>query len=298
MSKRMLWAGVFLALIIFPAILKAQQTEEKIPLAVLPFVLSPGAVMGNPADVTTIQEIVTTEFTQKERFTVLDRSKFQKIIDELKIQTMDQFLNSKVVAQGKQIGAKYLVAGIVNEYKTTRNEKQAPKNPLKPFGDTKMVMTYPASLKMSFGVIEVETGKLLFNNPINVVSNDIYSGDSLASSKKALSNMQDEVRVQIRNILSGALKILGIDKTGKDGVATTVLTNGGGVIFTDKDKGAKLGVYTSTNVGGLVRESQIGEMKVSKIESQVVVCEIRNGAKEIDAAIKANTPLIVKIIKK
>ena len=297
MKKRMLLAGLFLAVTAIPTLLNAQSPDEKAPLAILPFVLSKGALMGNPADVVTIQEIVTKEFTDKARFTVLDRSKFDKIIQELKIQSMEEFLNSKIVDQGKQLGAKYLVAGVVNEFKVARSQKEMPVNPLNPFGKKKTVMTYPCSLKMSFGVIEVETGKLITNSPINVASNDIYSGDSLGSSNKALSNMQDEVKVQIRNILSGTLKILKIDKTDKNGLPATVLTNGGGGIITGKEK-VKMGVYVEENIGGYKREKQIAELKSSNVENEIVVCEVKSGAKELDEAIKANTPLTVKIIKK
>ncbi|HZE83789.1 MAG TPA: CsgG/HfaB family protein [Puia sp.] len=297
MRKSILLALVFLNCLLFPVILKAQGTDEKAPLAILPFVLSKGALMGNSADVVTIQEIVVKEFADKSRFTVLDRSKFDKIVDELKIQSMQEFLNSKIVDQGKQMGAKYLVAGVVNEYKVARSEKDMPDNVLNPFGKKHKVMTYPCSLKMSFGVIEVESGKLLFNNPINVVSNDIFSGDSLTSSNKALSNMQAAVKVQIRNILSGSLKILKIEKTDKNGLPATVLTNGGGNIIIGKEK-VRMGVYVTESISGYTREKQIAELKSSNVDNEIVVCDVKSGAKELDDAIKANTPLIVKIIKK
>ncbi|MBN9384979.1 MAG: hypothetical protein J0H74_29760 [Chitinophagaceae bacterium] len=284
MRKNLPW--LLMAILMSPHLSKAQSSDEKIPLAILPYVLSTGAQIGNPADVVTIQEIVTKDFTNQPRFTVLDRSRFDAIIKEMKIQSMEQFLDSKIVAQGKQLGAKYLVAGVVNEYKITRQTKDM-------FG--KKFVSFPASLKMSFGVIVVETGQLLFTSPINVIVNDLNSMDSLNSGKRALTNMEDEVKKQMMNILTGSIQVLGIDKTGKDGLPATVLTSGGGVL---REK-VKLGVFVTEMYGNLKREKQIAELKTSKIEGDVVVCEVKSGARELDAAIKTKTPpMTVKILQK
>jgi len=285
MRKKLLLSWLLVVLILSPIFSKAQ--DEKTPLAILPFVLSNGALIANPADVVTIQEIVTKEFSQKTRFTVLDRSKFESIIKELKIQSMEQFLNSKIVDQGKQMGAKYLVAGVVTEYKVTKNTKNW-------LG--KKITSYPCALKMSFGVIVVETGQLLFNSPINVITNDLNSLDSLNSAQRALVELQDEVNKQIKNILSGSLQVLGIDKTGKDGLPATVLINGGGTVITGKEK-VKLGVYVSEMIGTYHREKQIAELKTSTVQGEVVLCDVKNGGKDLDVAIKSKTPMTVKILQ-
>ena len=96
--NRITLLGTFIFLSLFSSsIVKAQTADTaKVRLAVLPFVSSPGALISNPGDVGTIQETVTAEFTSLSRFMVLDRSKFQKIIDELHIQSSEQFLNGQI----------------------------------------------------------------------------------------------------------------------------------------------------------------------------------------------------------
>src|ERR1700744_193554 len=248
--------GAFLSFSLFASsIVKAQTSDtSKVRIAVLPFVLSQGALIGNPGDVATIQGIVAAEFTTLSRFIVLNRADFQKIIDELKIQSSEQFLNGQIVAQGKQIGAKFLVTGVVNGYKVTRTKRFDPRHP------GQEISGFSCDLKMNFGVIDVETGQSLFINPINVSANDLVSMvDSATAAKAAMTNMQTEVSKKIKLILAGQMQIEALGTLDKDGLPKTVLTNGGGDIIKDGDK-TKVVVNTIQKVGDLVRYVPIGEL--------------------------------------
>ena len=86
------------------------QTEEPIPVAILPFVQSAGSSV---ISLEAVQETVTKEFVERSRFKIVDRSKFASVIKELNIQKSEEFLNSAVVEQGKLAGAQYLVTGVV-----------------------------------------------------------------------------------------------------------------------------------------------------------------------------------------
>src|SRR6185437_4781589 len=79
-------------------------SDEKIVIAILPFVTN---VQGVNPDL--VQEMVTKQFVKSGRFDIVDRSKFQKVISELNVQKSEEFLNSKIVDQGKLLGAQYLV---------------------------------------------------------------------------------------------------------------------------------------------------------------------------------------------
>jgi len=282
---------------ILPNYLLAQTSEERIPLAVLPFVASRGAVISNLGNLNTIQEAVTKEFSSKSRFKMLDRSKFETIVQELNIQKSEEFLNSEIVEQGKALSAQYLVAGVVNELKVSKLDKKVPKDITKPFGEKTIVTSYQASLRMAFAVINVETQELVYNQPMNVATKDYFDGDTTSSITHVIEEMQKEVRKEIRNLFSVQMKILGIDKVDKNGLPETVLINGGGSMFVGKDaKNLRLGVYVYITVGDLKREKQVGEIKLLKVEGDVVVCQVKDGEKEIDNGIKSNETLIVKII--
>ncbi len=51
-------------------------------------------------------------------------------------------------------------------------------------------------------------------------------------------------------------------------------------------------------VAGYKRDKEIGQLKVTKVENEVVICEVKSGAKEIGDGLKAKTAFIVKIIPK
>jgi len=307
--KKMMFRSLFLlAIIMLPAITKANQKEEKVSLAILPFVLSNASATANKGNVATIQETVAMEFADKSKFNVLDKPKFDKIVQDLKIQSSEDFLNSKIIKQAKQMGARFLVTGLVSEYKMTWSEKTNPKK------KKEKIISYLCSLKMSFAIIDVETGKLLFDDPINTTSDDANGSDSLSASRKALSDMHNEVKAQIKNIGDVAagntndakdnrdedLKILGVDKADKKGLPETILLNGGGTIIKDGPDAKKImiSVCVPETVAGYKRDKEIGQLKVAKVENEVVICEVKSGAKEIGDGIKAKTAFIVKIIPK
>jgi Curli production assembly/transport component CsgG len=286
--------GVLLLFSLFcSSIVKAQTSDtSKVRIAVLPFVLSQGALIGNPGDVVTIQGIVASEFTSLSRFVVLNRADFQKIIDELKIQSSEQFLNGQIVAQGKQIGAKYLVTGVVNEYRVARTRRPDPR----PAHLGQEISGFSCDLKMNFGVIDVETGQSLFINPINVSANDLVSMvDSATAAKAAMTNMQTEVSKKIKLILAGQMRIIAMGKMDKGGLPKTVLTNGGGDIIKDGDK-TKVILSTIQKIGDLERYLKIGELTHPNVQKEIVEWEVSHSdAKAILDAFNAKTTLVITV---
>ncbi len=241
--KKIIFSSAFLfAIILLPGVMIAKQKEEKIALVILPFVSPASSSTANKSDVATVQETVAAEFSDKSKFTVMDKSKFDKIMQDIKIQVSEDFLNSKIIKQGKQMGARFVVTGIVNEYKITRSEKINPKK------KKEKITAYLCSLKIAFAIIDITTGKLLFEDLITTASDDANGADSASASRKALSDMQNEVKSQIKNIGDVAasntndakdnrdedLKILGVDKADKKGLPETILLNGGGTIIKDE----------------------------------------------------------------
>ena len=91
--------------------------SEKTVIAVLPFVTN---LQGVNPDL--VQEMVTQQFVKTGRFDIVDRSKFQKVITELNVQKSEEFLNSKIVDQGKLLGAQYLVTGVVTQMNPSTRE--------------------------------------------------------------------------------------------------------------------------------------------------------------------------------
>ncbi len=200
--------------------------------------------------------------------------------------------------QGRAIGAKYLVAGVLHELKVVRNDKRVPRDILKPFGERVVVTYYQSSLRMVFCVIDVETQQMLFSEPLNVTSRDFIEGGEITSITDVVNNMQSEVKSRIRSYFPLSIKIVAVESTNKNGMPETVLINGGGTMFTSKDtKNIRLGVFVSETVGEFKRERQVGELKVMKVEGELVKCQVKDGEKEIQERMTNKTLMVVKIMK-
>ena len=278
----------------------AQTPDSKLPLAILPFVASKGAVINNEGNLNSVQEAIAKEFTTKSRFLVLDRSKFEDVVKALKIESSEQFLNSELLERGKAIGARYLVAGVLNELKVVKGERNVPVNPLKPFGEKTRMVYYQSSLRLSFAVIDVQTQQLIYNEPLHVASRDYLDGSEVTSITKVIEEMQSEVKGKIRSLFPVSMKIVHIDKLDKKGLPEIVLVNGGGSMFSEAEgRNVRLGVYLTEMIGDLKREKQVGELKVMKVEGDIIKCEVRDGEKEIQDNMSASDKtMFVKVLNK
>lgn len=291
MSKLTPLGSFFFFILFCSSIANAQAADSsKVRLAVLPFVAPTGAAITNPGDIVTIQDIVTSEFTSLSRFIVLDRSKFQAIIDELHIQSSEQFLNGRIVDQGRQEGAQYLVTGVVTEFRVARTQHANLKHPNQP------IISYAGSLKMSFGVINVQSGQSLFTNQITISASDPLSLlDSTANARAALSKLKDEVNKQIKLILASQISIQQLGQLDRDGLPKTILTNGGGDIIKPGDR-TRVTISLVDKVGDYVRYVKIGELYKPTVENQIVEWEISHkDAKAVADAFNAHTQLVVNI---
>lgn len=290
-----LWCTL-LSCLFLPAVAQPA-AETKLALAVLPFVAPKGAEITSAGNLNAVQEAVAKEFTTKSRFMVLDRSKFEDIVKGLKIETSEQFLNSELLERGKSQGAQYFVTGVLNELKVVKSEKNVPKNPLKPFGEKVKVIVYQSSIRLSFSVIDVQTQQTIHSEPINISSKDYVDGSEVSSINNVLEDVQKTVREKLRTIFPVEMKIVSVDKIGRNGLPETVLINGGGSMFTGKEsRNLRLGVYVAEEVGGFKRLKQVGELKVMEVEGELVKCQVKDGEKAIQE--NMNTGLLVKVITK
>ena len=75
----------FLVLLLSCTISQVSYSQDpRIAIAILPFAKSSVSTVSNPE---AYQETVTKEFVERNRFQIVDRSKFEKVLQELKIQT-------------------------------------------------------------------------------------------------------------------------------------------------------------------------------------------------------------------
>jgi hypothetical protein len=101
--------SLFLCLLAF----QIQAQYDTIYVAILPF--ASDSEMTEESR-TKLQNIVADEFSKDYRMVLLDRGEFDVVAEERDRQRDEDFIDGKIVEQGKAIGAEYLVDGFVDNY--------------------------------------------------------------------------------------------------------------------------------------------------------------------------------------
>jgi curli biogenesis system outer membrane secretion channel CsgG len=291
------------------------QSDEKTSIAILPFVNN----TGNSNNYSSImQEMVTKEFVKTNRFSILDRSKFQKVMEELKVQKSEEFLNSKVVEQGKLMGAQYLVTGVLNQVDTKKETNTVLDSYTKVY---KTQTTWTADVRFSFQVIDVATSSAVYAENIAAVNGVSHSMQSTDAVDNAMCKLKKQVKAAVMKLFPQEILIVSVEKMDKKGLPEQVLISVGsnffdenykkgnecetgladkiGGLFSKKDV-VKLKVIEIEvlNVGGkeMKREKVIGMLKLEKVEGDFSICKVDDGEKDIQEHLNAKKKLLVKIL--
>lgn len=94
-------------------VFQLQAQYDTIYVAILPF--ASDSEMTEESR-TKLQNIVADEFSRDYRIVLLDRGEFDVVAEERDRQRDEDFIDGKIVEQGKAIGAEYLVDGFVDNY--------------------------------------------------------------------------------------------------------------------------------------------------------------------------------------
>lgn len=290
------------------------QDEEKVTIAILPFVTSANVVNGYKD---AVQETVTKEFVSKSRFSIVDRSKFESVIKELNIQKNEEFLNSKVVDQGKLLGAQYLITGVIAELKVNHDSKGVPIDPSKPLGPRTTVTTYRGVINFSYQVIDVATSQAVYSENINVVGNEITNANEGEAISNALCKLKSPVKQAVLKQFPPEILIVQVEKSSKKGLPEKVLISAGNNLFDEdkaggcggidlnvsslfKKKGTWLKVCMVENITINGRESKreknIGKLKLDDVQGDVSVCDVADGAKEIQDGLNEKKKLLIRVL--
>ncbi len=296
-----------LCLLLLGGRLSAQNNDNKIAIAVLPFLSKSGKNISNKLPV--ITDMVTAEFIGKQRFAIIEREKFGTLKTEVSIQGDPMYIMSNVINQGRQTSAKYFLTGNIVEYGT---KKETVSN----FGNINYSNNQGGThledrffLVMSFQMTDIETGATTKSIPISV--------ENAIDENTLMCNARKEVRKAIRSLFPIELKIIKVEKTTKKGLPDQVLITGGEEIFGGKNSNEKCGgsggglslpwptgpgaavmqVYTEEKGDGYTRKSPVGEIKLDHTEGDVAVCDVKKGAQEIQNKLNEGKKLLLEIIK-
>lgn len=232
-----------------------------------------------------VAEKVVQVVTNTKRFTVVDRTSYDKVKQELEFQKSEAFLDSKsTVKQDVALAAQNMIIGHI-----VKMSVYAMKN------TDGSVNGYKASVAFTIKVNDVETGKTTEAESFQTeVSPLMLSPESAVN--EALKSIESNLTYYFIKTFPLTTKISRVLTTKKEAAATVLIAGGKSFGFKEGDK---LIVEKNEMIDGKPYPSQVGEIKIVKIAGDdFSECKVSDGGKEIllrfNAAEKLTCKLIVK----
>lgn len=232
-----------------------------------------------------VSEKIVQIVSNTKRFTVVDRTSYAKVKEELEFQKTEAFIDSKnTVQQDVALAAEYMIIGHLvkmNIY-TMKNSDGS-------------VNGYKASAAFTLKVNNVETGETTEAAHFQTTVSPQAASKEQAVNQ-ALESIEKPVNEYFIQTFPVYTKILRIPEVKKE-VAKTVLINGG------KNAGIKVGdnlmVEVTEMLEGKPYPSEIGLITVEKLSGDdFAECKVVKGGKEILSNFSANNPIKCRLIVK
>jgi hypothetical protein len=232
-----------------------------------------------------VAEKVVQIVTNTRRFTVVDRTSYDRVKEELEFQKTEAFIDSKnTVKQDVALAAQHIIIGhlIKMNIYTMKN----------PDGS---VNGYKASAAFTLKVNDVESGKTTEAESFQTAVSPLALSKEQAVNQ-ALQSVEPALNTYFVITFPLVTKIVKILETKKDAAATILIA--GGRTFGFKE-GDRLIVEHIEMLEGSPYPTKVGELKVTKIAGDdFSECKVEKGGKEIlsyfNAAEKLNCKLLIK----
>jgi hypothetical protein len=232
-----------------------------------------------------VAEKVVQIVTNTKRFTVVDRTSYDKVKKELEFQKSEAFIDSKnTVKQDVALAAQYMIIGNI-----LKMSIYAMKN------SDGTVNGYKASAAFTLKVNDVETGKTTEAESFQTeVSPLMLSPES--SVNEALKSIEPKMTSYFIKTFPLTSRICKLLTTKKEAALSVLIVGGNAYGFKEGDK---LTVEKNELIDGKPYPSQIGELKIGKIAGDdFSECIVLNGGKEILSRFNTAEKLTCKLIIK
>ncbi|WP_266368990.1 CsgG/HfaB family protein [Tellurirhabdus rosea] len=250
-----------------------------------------------------ITEAVSNEFVKAKRFTIVDRTKLAAVTSERELQKSEEFIDSRVIAQGKSIGARYIVTGHLASIGTSNY-----------FSAELKRYIYSAKIAFSLKIIDVETGEVVHAETFGKGTAAGSTGGGFFSATRcdqpgSGSSTEQAIRDAIANIGCAVdrwikvafpvmVSIVEVQEMHKRKGAQTVLLAAGKMYGLSRYKKLKVIELVKVTVDGkeLTRQKEVGILSVQKVEDDnFSICDVIDGGETIAEKLGQKTPLKVVI---
>jgi hypothetical protein len=214
-----------------------------------------------------VEEAITEAFVFTKRFIVVDRAKMREIKGEKELQKSEDFIDGKVIQQGKNLGANYLVSTSIIETLGTDQD----------FGG----VVFNISLKL----IDVSTS--------GIISSKIF--------KAQKNKIRYEIFEWINENFPLMVSIVKVQKADRKDSPIEILIAAGSLNGLAKNDKLTVIEIEKLEVDGQMktRNIEIGQLQVEKVEGpDFSVCKILDGASLIGEKIKTKSNIKAIPLKK
>jgi hypothetical protein len=273
--------------------------QEKTTVGIMALSYAPEAVSSQY--VNSIQEKLTDAFVKTKRFNVVDRSKMDALTNEKELAKTEAFIDSKVIEQGKSLGAAFLVSGHVISAAANQITHQDPTT-----GQT-VSEGFKAKLSISVKVIDVSTGEVIASETIEPKGGS-FLGEMTgmlpktadAAIAKAINDIEKKIDTFVAHNFPVTLSIVEIQEKNSKGEAITVLISGGSALGISKGDKLKVVEISEIEVNGnmMQRKKNIGELRIVKVEDEnFSICSVKSGGIDITSKFEAKAKIQVITIE-
>jgi hypothetical protein len=273
-------AGIFVMISFVNSLFVYSQTDLKPIVGVAKFTSEVNSKYSN-----SVAEKVVEIVTNTRRFTVVDRTSYDKVKEELEFQKTEAFLDSKNTAkQDAVLAAQYMIVGNILKM-SVYNMKNTD-------GSTN---GYKASVAFTLKVNTVETGTTTeAENFQTSVSPLMLSPESAVN--EALKSIEGTLSAYFIKTFPLTTKIRKVLTFKRESASTVLIAGGKSFGFKEGDK---LTVEKNDLIDGKPYPVQIGNIKVTKIAGDdFSECTVTEGGKEIMTRFNAGETLMCKLIQR
>jgi hypothetical protein len=191
---------------------------------------------------------------------------------EKDLQSTEDFMDGSVVAQSKNLGAEFLISGMVTNAKADRMTSTSE--------DGTVTVTYKAKLVIQLKVLDVETGQVVTSETIEPKSGSSFGGMmgiGASTPEKAISKAMKDIEGDIDEFVA---KNFPITASIVEASAKTIMIAVGSNNGVQKKDTYKVVEISEIEVDGkkMVRKKEIGLIVVSSVEDENFSnCTIKKG---------------------
>ncbi|PWL38102.1 hypothetical protein DKG77_07360 [Flagellimonas aquimarina] len=214
--------------------------------------------INNYAEAEAITEKVKELFSERNRFTVLDRTKYSQTIiyKEIEVQKNIEYIEGYVIEQGKQNGAEAIVGGNLTSLTYGKD-----KNGL-----------YECSMTFSITINDIENGHVIgsknFNTPAFCLT--CAGGTKTETLSSVLRILQKKIRSFIIETFPITVDIEDVYESKGGGEIIIIAGEKEGITAKDKFK-----VYEIIKSGNRTRKAEILEFNINRVEGDFSVGKIK-----------------------